>query len=372
MRHPLDRDDVLRIHLKFRIGSVMKTPGKDTVEDHKVNGLFVQFTSTSEPLVSSFSDSEVVTFHGLVLMFVSHHDQNDHSYHTTWRYFDRPTQVKRAYIDLLFDQIELGKQKETGCTVAPGDHLMEWLLTFDFENAKTLKLQIINDGSSVPNDCFTVSSIERYVAHDSNYMNLFTSMGSDFVFSVALKEIVFAEKKHRLDVRESLQVSHDLAIEIFDKVKTFSDIINEDKVALKEITKSYRELAEKSSKLESYVIDLFRGTRRFEEHVVESITKYSSMNPETIPKMMRIRTVLDSLRFRQDKVFQRLVSIKGLMAAKKIFKKARSLLKKVELSFKVLTENVNSDEFRRFFAKMNNFTELLNRIDLQSFVADVL
>lgn len=371
MRTPLDRDDVLRIHLKFRIGSVMRAPAGDSVEDHKVNGFFVQFTSTAEPLVSSFSDAEVVTFHGLVLMFISHHEQEDHSYHTTWRYFDRPTQVKRAYIQVLFDQVQQGLRREDGCTIAPGEHLMEWLLTFDFETSKTLKLVVVNDGGSAPTECFTVAAIDRYVAHDSNHMNVFTSMGSHFTFSVGLTEVTFAEKKHRLDVKESLQVSKELAAEIFDKVRTFSAAINADKATLKEVTEGYRELAAKSAQLEGYVADLFRGTRRFEEHVVESITRLTVMNPQTIPKMMRIRALLDTLRFRQDKVFQRLVSIKGLMAAKKVFKRARSLLKKVELGLKTLTDDVNSDDFRRFFAKANSFAGLLNRIDLPSFVADV-
>lgn len=42
-------------------------------------------------------------------------------------------------------------------------------------------------------------------------------------------EIQLKEKEHRLDVDQSLIVSHHLMEEIFDKVKNFSEIFEEDK-----------------------------------------------------------------------------------------------------------------------------------------------
>lgn len=43
------------------------------------------------------------------------------------------------------------------------------------------------------------------------------------------------EKEHRLDVDQSLIVSHHLMEEIFDKVKNFSEIFEEDKENLQSI-----------------------------------------------------------------------------------------------------------------------------------------
>lgn len=371
MRHPLDRDDFLRIALKFKVSPVIKMKESPSVEDHKVNGFFVQFTSTAEPLTSSFTNGEIMTFHGLVLMFVSHHDQDDHTYHLTYRYFDRPTQVRRAYIDILFDEIGLDKNKDKGCTVTPGEHDLEWVIDMDFEKEKRLRLNLRSDPNAPLRECFAMDGLSRYVDHNSNYLNIFSSMGSEFTFAVWLKEAVFSEKKHRLDVKESLHVSHELAAEIFDKVKTFSQILNDDKQTLAEVGSGYRELADKTGRLETYMQDLFRGTRRFEEHIVESITKFQAVNPETLPKMMKVKVLLDSLQYRQDRIFQRLVSIKGLMAAKRVFRKARKMLKRVELSFKELSDDISSDQFNAFFAKIRDFVEVVGRLDLKNFVTDV-
>lgn len=47
--------------------------------------------------------------------------------------------------------------------------------------------------------------------------------------STEIYEMKLLEKEHRLDVDKSLIVSHHLMEEIFDKVKNFSEIFEEDK-----------------------------------------------------------------------------------------------------------------------------------------------
>ena len=47
--------------------------------------------------------------------------------------------------------------------------------------------------------------------------------------STEIHGLTLFEKEHRLDVDQSLIVSHHLMEEIFDKVKNFSEIFEEDK-----------------------------------------------------------------------------------------------------------------------------------------------
>jgi hypothetical protein len=372
-KRPLGRDDFLQIALRFSLGKPTATdiPDRPWANDHKVNGFFIQFTPNSEPLLSSFADAVRITLHGLVVMLISHHDKDDHGYHILYRYFDRPTEVRRAYIDILFDEIGETRNVDKGCKVNPHIGDITWTLELDFERENSLRLLTQNGPDESPMECFTVHGINRYIDIHTSYINLFTSMGSESVFDIILKELVFAEKKHRLDVKEALHVSHELAAEIFDKVKTYTGMISQNKEMMRELTVSYKDLAEKSGRLELFMQDLFRGTRRFEEHVVESITKLQSVNPETLPKLMRVKILLNSLQHRQEKIFQRLVTIKGQFAAKKVFRKARKMLKKVELSFKELSEDIGSQQFSTFFTKIEGFVDLLRRIDLQTYVEDV-
>lgn len=353
------------------MGETRRAPDTPTAEDHKVNGFFVQFTSASEPLTSSFADAETLTFHGLVIMLISHHDGDDHSFHILYRYFDRPTEVKRSYIDILFDEVGAPRNADKGCTVNPRNGDITWTIDIDFEKVKTLRLTTQNGPNETPTQCFQIEGVSHYVDLYSNFLNLFTSMGSEFTFDVVLRELVFAEKQHSLDVKESLHVSHELAGEIFDKVKTYTALVGQNKEAMVTLATGYRELAEKSSRLELFMQDLFRGTRRFEEHVLESIVRLQTVNPETLPKMLRAKVLLASLQSRQDKIFQRLVSIKGLFAAKKVFKKARKMLKKVEMGFKELAEDVGSTQFNAFFARIDGFVDLLQKMDLKTYVEDV-
>lgn len=370
---PLDRDDFLQIALRFGVGKPIATdvPGRASVDDHRVNGFFIQFTPNSEPLLSSFADAERITFHGLVIMLISHHDKDDHGYHILYRYFDRPTEVRRAYIDILFDEVGEPRNSEKGCTVDPHAGDITWTLELDFERDNSLRLVTQNGSEGTPTECFKVQGINQYIDVHSSYMNIFTSMGSESVFEIVLKELVFAEKKHGLDVREALHVSHELAAEIFDKVKTYTGMIHDNQAVMRELTSAYKDLADKANRLEVFMQDLFRGTRRFEEHAVESITKLQTVNPETLPKLMRVKILLTSLQQRQDKIFQRLVTIKGQFAAKKVFRKARKMLKRVELSFKELSDDIGSNQFGAFFTRIEGFVDLLKRIDLQTYVEDV-
>ena len=370
--NPLDRDDYLQIQLKLKVGDLMTEEGKTIMDDHKVNGFFIQFSQKSISLVSDFQNSDILTFHGLVIMFISHHEENDHGYHTTYRYFDRETEVKRSYIDILFDELVEGKRNDRGCVSHPVDNYLEWQIDLDFEKSKSLKLSLKKSLLGDFEECFKIDHIASYINHNANYLSMFTSMGSQYTFELGLTELRFVEKKHRLDVDESLLVSHELAVEIFDKLKTFSKTVNQDKETLMSIHNSYQEVSQKTSLLEVFMRDLFRGTRKFEEHVIESLTRFRVFNPENLPKMMRIKQHLETLQFKQDKVFQRFVSIKGLIAAKKVFHKTRKMLKRIEKGVSKLTEQISSEEFTGFFGKVDGFVDLMKRMDLVEVIEDVI
>ena len=160
-------------------------------------------------------------------------------------------------------------------------------------------------------------------------------------------------------------------LEIFDKVKTFTNTFNADGKNLVSIGTSYKELLKKTAFLNTFASDLFRGTRKFEEHILENLKKYKVFNPENLPKMMKIKMCLETLKFKQNRIFQRFVSIKSLFAAKKVFKNTQKNLRRVEKLFKDFVKLMSSEQMTGFSKKMENFMGFMKNINLKKSVEDV-
>lgn len=350
----------------------MKNESIPTVEDHKANGLFMQFSPKVTSMTSDFSDPEILTFEGFVIMFISHHDGEKDTFHTTFKFFNSGTKIRRSYIDLLFDDLVENKKNMNGCINSIKQQFLEWKISVDLEDSKTLILFYREEPEGDFQECFRVENFHHYINMNLNHIQMFTSMGSKYTFPIDLLELKMNEKKQRLDIDESLAISHHLAEDIFYKLNTFSKIVENDKEIMTSIHNSYSELAEKAMLLETYTRDLFRGTRKFEEHIIESLTKLKSFNPQNLPLIAKIKHILATMQYKQQKVFERFVSIKALFAARDIFQKTQNRIKKIEKVLTKLTTQIESDSFHEFFIKMQNMTEILGKLDLTSTIEGVV
>lgn len=93
----------------MKVDKMMATANVNDDSHDKMNGLFMQFSPALGGLDTGFSDPDTVTFHGLVIMIMSHDShndlaQNEQTYFITYRHFPQPTMLKRSYISVLFDR----------------------------------------------------------------------------------------------------------------------------------------------------------------------------------------------------------------------------------------------------------------------------
>ena len=157
--------------------------------------------------------------------------------------------------------------------------------------------------------CFEIDHILRYISTQGNFFQIQVSTGRKYTMKVDLYDLTVKEKQHRLDIDDSLLVSHDLVEEIFDKVHNFSSKLNADKEGLKGLIELQTNLLEKARYFEIFTKDLYFGTRRFQEHMIENLSKYKTVNPESLPKMNRVKDRIKTLEQKQAKIFERFVAI---------------------------------------------------------------
>jgi uncharacterized protein YjgD (DUF1641 family) len=335
-----------------------------------VNGVFIQIAPSMSRETTESSKNEILTFNGLVLMIIAHHSEEKNTYHLVSRFFDQETKISRKYISVLFDDLKEGAKGDRSCLIELIDHTFDLKIEIDFETRNTLKMSKRKNENEFE-VCFEVGRINNYLSHASNYLTLWTSMGTTYNFPVSIFEMHVFEKKHRLDIDESLMVSHELAEEIFDKLNSFQKSVNKDQQLLTSINESYIELLSRGKAFEIFTRDLFDGTRKFEEHVIENLSKYEVFNSENLPQVTRIQQRLVIVRDKQQKLFERFVAIKALFSAKQIFAKSQKALKELESSFNELNDEISSKKFDSFFSNLDEIMEVLTQSEFENTVKEI-
>ncbi len=186
-----------------------------------------------------------------------------------------------------------------------------------------------------------------------------------------MNSIEVYEKEHRLDVDKSLQVSHVLMEEIFDKVKNFSEIFEQDKENLSSIVDLQNKLIRKAKLLEIYTRDLNKGTRKFQEYMIESLNRHKFVSPQSFPKLMKIKEKINSLEQKQARIYQRFVDIKGMLSAKQIFKQTYTNFRKIDDLLKQIVTEISSPEFKQFMSKTKKLMKVLKKVDFSAFLDQV-
>lgn len=212
--------------------------------------------------------------------------------------------------------------------------------------------------------------MRNYINHSNNFLQIFASTGKKYTISVSLFEFHVYGKQHRLDLNETLAVEHEMVQEIFDKLIQFTEEINDDKDHLKLVYDMYRSTVQKAKVLEIYIRDLFKGTRKFEEQMLDNFKKYELINPQNLPKLMKIKNLVLQLETKQRNIYHRFESIKAVLSARRVFQNMKTSLLKMEGVVLQLNDQIGSDAYQTFFGKTIKVVDFLKKFDFREMIIE--
>ena len=367
----LDYDDYIEINFRTNFED-NKTKSKGTNVADNLNAFLIEISPKPGTEIITNKDQESLYLDGLVLTLIGHSDSsnvktNNETYYMTYRFFPQMMQVTKDYFSHLFER----RDRHEGCYLPLIKQLNDFKIIIDFENTDTLLFKYKATKDQDWNDCFTVDNISKYVTKTKSFLRLQQFTGKSYTLRTELHSFNVMEKHHRLDLDSSLHVSHDLVEEIFDKVKNFGKIFEEDKENLKTVHELQQSLLEHTQLLEIYSRDLNRGSRKFQEYMIESLNKHRLVNPLTMPKMLKIKAKIEELEDKQNKVFERFVNIKGFLSAKDVVKKTYKNFKKIDKIIEMTTKEISSNEFKEFVNKTKKLMSVLKRVDFVGFIEQI-
>jgi hypothetical protein len=196
-------------------------------------------------------------------------------------------------------------------------------------------------------------------------------LGNKSTFVVNLLGLSIAEKAQKLDITKDINVSNYLAEEIFQKVQQFSEKLGNDQAYLKSVFEGYTSAVARAMQLQTMVVDLFKGGRKLEEGVVESISKMSTLNPENLPKMIRIKAFFKTIKEKQNRLFERFTAAKDFGKLKGIMRKFRSTLKRMERAIEGINQSLDSSEFSALITRTSSVLDVLKGMSFQNDLEEV-
>lgn len=242
----------------------------------------------------------------------------------------------------------------------------------DFEKTKTMSVLYKPQYEPGYVKVFEISNIIHYINQNQNFFSMMTHLGKKHTFIVILRDVSVFEKKHKLDVEETLAVSNNLSQEIFSKINDFTLILNSNKDQLSSIYQNYLNTSQKAARFQTLVVDLFRGSKKFEEGVLESLTNLKSINPDNLPRMIRVRNYFMTLKEKQARLFDRFQQAKDFGKLKNVIRLMRSSFKKIDKAVEQITDLISSQEFQIFFKKTDSLIEVLNQMSFQEDLVKVV
>ena len=367
----LNYDDYVEMEIKARFEKRLSNVDNEDSND-RLNTFIIQFVPKITADISNNKTNDEVLLNGLVLALISH-DSNDNlkaneqTHFLTYRFFPQQTTASRDYFGHLFER----RDKHDGCYLDTMSQVTDFRITIDFEDADLLTFEYKKADETLWNECFTISNISKYITRAQSFVQLQQSTGKRYTMRTEIHGFSVQEKHHRLDIDSSLHVSHDLVEEIFDKIKNFGKIFEEDKENLGTIQELQSQLIEKTQLLQIYARDLNRGSRKFQEYMVESLNKHRMINPATLPKMQVIKGKIDRLQAKQNEIFQRFTSIKDIISSKNIIKESYKNFKKMDKILELTVKEIGSDEFKQFIGKTKSMIHVLKKVDFEGFIDEI-
>lgn len=288
---------------------------------------------------------------GLVIVVMGSDDGPEGKYVVSHRYFAQETVLHKEYFKLLSDT----RGNLEGCQLPDLKAITGLTLRVDFE--KSHKMEVWLTDSTGPRPCFTVDSPLRYIGAKQTILQLKMLAGEHNPIKVELKGLILYEKQHAFDVETDLAISHELVEEIFDKVNTFTEKFNADKAKLGSIYELQQTLANDGHRLELYAADLFRGTRKFQEYMLEALSSHKVMSPENMPKMQKLKSKIDELKSIQKTIFDRFLSIQALLDSRKLLKKSYKKIVALQNTMNSIQQLVADPKFDKLISDSKGILE---------------
>jgi len=367
----LNYDDYVEIELKARFEKRLSNVDSQTSND-RLNAFIFQFVPRITPAVSNNANNDEIVLSGLVIALISHDSTddlkaNEQTHLLTYRFFPQEFVATRDYLSHLFER----RDSHDGCYIDTMSVPTDIKITLDFEDSDTLVLETKRGEDKTFAECFSISNVSKYVTRAQSFIQMQQTSGKRYTMRTELLGFSVQEKHHRLDVDSSLHVSHDLVEEIFDKIANFGKIFESDKEQLGNVQELQAQLVEKTQLLQIYARDLNRGSKKFQEYMVESLNKHRAINPLSLPKMQVIRSKIERLQTRQAEIFARFNDIKNVISSKNIIKESYRNFTKMDKILELTVKEISSDEFKAFVGKVRAMIKMLKRVDFDSYLNEI-
>lgn len=370
----LDYDDYAEIIINTKFSKKVSNVDNVTTQDQK-NIFTIEFLpnlmNVFQKNIHQKEGGDTILLNGLVIMLMTNDTSNDvtnndQTYFFTYRFFSKPQELKRDYLNILFEK----KDIYPSCNFDSMFLQTSIRIKIDFEAGDFFELGYKNSIGEWTK-CFEIKDISKYITKRNSFLQLQQSTGSKYTLSTEITGIEIREKQTRLDIQKGLTVSHHLMEEIFDKLNSFTEIFSNDKDNLSSILDLQNGLINRASILEIYAKDLNSGTKKFQEYMLESLNKHKLISPESMPKLMKVKEKIENLERLQGKVFKRFVDIKGLVNTRKVFKKTYKNFKKINKRIAEIVREISSKEFKNFYKKTKKLMKSLEKLDFTSFFNQV-
>lgn len=367
----LKHDDYFELKIRAKFQKNV-TPFVTEKESQRINGFMVLLTKGGGEEIFMDKNDHTFGLDGLVIFFLthdSHDDQNSNvqNYFVTWRYFTQPIEVSREYLKIIFDK----KNNFDYCDFQPGMRQMvdlKFIVDFELYNHLVFKYADLNNNETV---CFEIKDIFKYLTKTKTFFFFQQVNGFKYTLSTEIHSIELNEKETRLDIEESLTVSHHLVEEIFDKLNTFTEIFADDKEGIASLLELQNKLIEKVAILEINAKDLNRGSTKFQDFMLENFNKHKIVTPRNYPRLMTIKRMIENLNDLQVKVFNKFVDIKNLVNSKDVFKKTFDNFNKMNDLLKQIVKEVSSKEFKAFYKKTKTLMSVIKKVNFDAFFKQV-
>lgn len=357
-RYHFYHDDFLELALDLRLEG-----GAPAGASRAANAFVVQLAPL-QTRYDSREDPASMVFSGLTVMLLGP-DPASGAYFATHRYFRKETLLRQEYLDLLADR----RESLAGCELPRLDDVTAMVLQLDFEGAN--RMEVLFEAGGRRFSCFVVEGQMQYVAARGFYAS-FKARAALEGFGVTLLGVAAREKTHSLDVEEELQVSHGLVGEVFDKLAAFTRRLNADAGALRDIAELQTAALRKTDQLELYARDLFFGTKRFQEFIIETLSEHRVFAPDNLPKMEMIRNKVEQLDARQQEFADLFAALRGLLATKKLLARTQKQLRGVQAQMEDLSRVVGSDEFAALVERSQQMMAPLRNLTFSTMLGSIV
>lgn len=353
-KQSLDQDDFIEIDvpLKFNLRP-------NPIENNSTNAFFIQISPPQQNAEETLS-ADFTSLYGLVISIFGTNNVGNGTYVVTHRFFGQESLLSKDYFAILSES----RDKLQGCLLPNLNDISRLVVKIDIENTKTVEVLLEEGG--VLKTCLKVPNLLRYVNTKQMILSFKGMTNQLNSLRLDINGITVKEKKHSFDIDDNLDISHVLVEEIFEKVNTFTEKFNENKEKLGTIYSMQQEVSASANKLEMYASDLFKGTRKFQEFMIENLASKKIFGVEHMPKMRKVQNKIDELNEIQKAIFDRFLSIQKSLNSKQLFKRTFQRMLKLQNVMEKASAFMSNSKFEQIIKESEKMASIASQKDVKS------